>query len=107
MMKLLIFLISVFSLFNNKESSTSVDNDASIIDNLKYRNVGPVRGGRVTTVHGVSAERNTFYMGTTGGGVWKTIDAGLNWFNISDGYFDSPSIGAINVYQPNPEILYW
>ena len=56
MMKLLIFLISVFSLFNNKESSTSVDNDASIIDNLKYRNVGPVRGGRVTTVHGVSAE---------------------------------------------------
>lgn len=106
MMKLLIFLISVFPLFNNKESSTSVVNDASIIDNLKYRNVGPVRGGRVTTVHGVFAERNTFYMGTTGGGVWKTTDAGLNWLNISDGYFESPSIGAINVYQPNPEIVY-
>ena len=106
MMKLLIFLISVFPLFNNKESSTSVVKDASIIDNLKYRNVGPVRGGRVTTVHGVSAERNTFYMGTTGGGVWKTTDAGLNWLNISDGYFESPSIGAINVYQPNPEIVY-
>jgi len=106
MMKLLIFLISVFSLVNKNEPSTSVVNDILLIDNLKYRNVGPVRGGRVTTVHGVSSERNTFYMGTTGGGVWKTTDAGLNWFNISDGYFQSPSIGAINVYQPNPKIIY-
>jgi len=106
MMKLLIFLISVFSLVNKNEPSTSVVNDILLIDNLKYRNVGPVRGGRVTTVHGVSSERNTFYMGTTGGGVWKTTDAGLNWFNVSDGYFESPSIGAINVYQPNPKIVY-
>ena len=106
MMKLLIFLISVLSLAKTNESSTSVVNDDLTINNLKYRNVGPVRGGRVTTVHGVSSERNTFYMGTTGGGVWKTTDAGLNWFNISDGYFESPSIGAINVYQPNPQIVY-
>ena len=106
MMKLLIFLISVLSLAVNNESSTSVVNDDLTINNLKYRNVGPVRGGRVTTVHGVSSQRNTFYMGTTGGGVWKTTDAGLNWFNISDGYFESPSIGAINVYQPNPQIVY-
>ena len=105
-MKLLIFLISVLSLAKTNESSTSVVNDDLTINNLKYRNVGPVRGGRVTTVHGVSSERNTFYMGTTGGGVWKTTDAGLNWFNISDGYFESPSIGAINVYQPNPQIVY-
>ena len=45
-------------------------------------------------------------MGTTGGGVWKTTDFGNNWKNISDGYFKSPSVGAINVYQKNPNIVY-
>ena len=74
--------------------------------NLKYRNVGPTRGGRVTTVHGVESQENVFYMGTTGGGLWKTTDFGNNWSNISDGFFKSPSIGAINVFQSNPDIVY-
>ena len=74
--------------------------------NLKYRNVGPTRGGRVTTVHGVESQENVFYMGTTGGGLWKTTDFGNNWSNISDGFFKSPSIGAINVFQNNPDIVY-
>ena len=74
--------------------------------NLKYRNVGPTRGGRVTTVHGVESQENVFYMGTTGGGLWKTTDFGNNWSNISDGFFKSPSIGAINVFQSNPNIVY-
>ena len=74
--------------------------------NLKYRNVGPTRGGRVTTVHGVESQENVFYMGTTGGGLWKTTDFGNNWSNISDGFFNSPSIGAINVFQSNPDIVY-
>ena len=45
-------------------------------------------------------------MGTTGGGLWKTSDFGNNWSNISDGFFKSPSIGAINVFQSNPDIVY-
>lgn len=104
-MKLLIFILLILQPnFNSIKASPNEDND--IFKNLKYRNVGPTRGGRVTTVHGVDAERNTFYMGTTGGGVWKTTDSGNNWFNISDGYFKSPSIGAINVYQKDPKIVY-
>ena len=104
-MRLLIFILLLLKPnFNSIKASPNEDND--IFKNLKYRNVGPTRGGRVTTVHGVDSDRNTFYMGTTGGGVWKTTDSGNNWFNISDGYFKSPSIGAINVYQKDPKIVY-
>src|SRR5690606_18755240 len=54
-------------------------------DQLRWRMVGPARGGRVTTVTGVVQEPHTFYFGSTGGGVWKTTDAGANWTNLSDG----------------------
>lgn len=73
---------------------------------LQFRNVGPTRGGRVTAVYGVVKEPGTFYMGATGGGVWKTTNYGYTWKNISDGYFASPSIGAIAVYQKQPDIIY-
>jgi photosystem II stability/assembly factor-like uncharacterized protein len=73
---------------------------------LQYRNIGPTRGGRVTAVAGVAEQPNVFYMGATGGGLWKTTDYGFHWNNISDGYFATPSIGAIGVYQKNPNILY-
>lgn len=73
---------------------------------LKFRNVGPTRGGRVTAVSGVENSPGTFLMGSTGGGVWKTSDYGITYENLSDGYFESPSIGAISVYQKNPEIIY-
>ena len=107
-MKNLLKLILIFFIsFNSDAFYTESDNDIKdVIKNLKYRNVGPTRGGRVTTVHGVESEKNVFYMGTTGGGVWKTTDFGNNWFNVSDGYFKSPSIGAINVYQKDPNIVY-
>ena len=100
MKNLLKFILIFFISFNSDASLTVSDNDLKyVIKNLKYRNVGPTRGGRVTAVHGVESQKNVFYMGTTGGGVWKTLDFGNNWFNVSDGYFKSPSIGAINVYQ--------
>ena len=54
---------------------------------MKYRLIGPERGGRVTAVTGVPSQPFTFYMGSTGGGVWKTTDAGHSWANVSDGYF--------------------
>ena len=102
----LIFLFSIIFITQDFEKLNFKNSDDLILKNLKYRNVGPVRGGRVTTVHGVESQKNVFYMGTTGGGVWKTADFGNNWHNISDGYFKSPSIGAINVYQKNPDIVY-
>lgn len=73
---------------------------------LKYRELGPYRGGRVTAVAGVRTAPSTFYFGATGGGVWKTDDYGISWKNISDGFFSTPSIGAIEVAQNDPNIVY-
>ena len=71
-----------------------------------FRFVGPSRGGRVTTVAGHPAHPTTFYMGATGGGVWKTTDNGASWQNISDGYFETASIGSIDVFDGNPDVVY-
>jgi hypothetical protein len=73
---------------------------------LHYRMVGPHRGGRVTAVAGVLQHRETFYMGATGGGVWKTDDLGMTWRNLSDGFFATPSIGAIDVADSDPNVVY-
>ena len=73
---------------------------------LKYRNIGPFRGGRSVSATGVIGDPLTYYMGTTGGGLWKTSDAGQRWENISDGYFELGSVGAIAVSASDPNILY-
>ncbi len=73
---------------------------------VKYRNIGPFRGGRSVCATGVIGDPLTYYMGTTGGGLWKTTDAGQRWTNISDGYFETGSVGAVAVAPNNPNILY-
>ncbi len=73
---------------------------------LHYREVGPYRGGRVTTVTGVPSEPLTFYMGTVGGGVWKTTDAGHTWANLTDGQISVGSMGAVEVAQSDPNVIY-
>jgi photosystem II stability/assembly factor-like uncharacterized protein len=73
---------------------------------FKYRTVGPERGGRVTTVTGTPQIPGTFYLGATGGGVWKSEDYGTTWKNVSDGYFSTPSIGAIEVAVNDANIVY-
>jgi len=73
---------------------------------LKYRNIGPFRGGRSVTASGVVNNPLTYYMGTTGGGLWKTEDAGQHWDNISDGFFKTGSVGAVTVSESNPNIVY-
>ena len=78
----------------------------SFFAGMRYRMVGPARGGRVTTVTGVPQEPLTFYMGSTGGGVWKTTDAGQTWVNISDGFFDVGSMGDIDVSNSDPNVIY-
>jgi photosystem II stability/assembly factor-like uncharacterized protein len=76
-----------------------------IISAQDFRLVGPFRGGRAASAVGSYTEVNTFYMGATGGGVWKTIDAGSNWKNISDGFFGG-TIGAIAIAPTNESIVY-
>jgi len=104
MKKFLEFLfISFLLIFFETNAHAQIDN---LFPGLKYRNVGPTRGGRVTTVAGTAAIPGTFYMGATGGGVWKTTDYGISWKNISDGYFASPSIGDIQVAKSDSSIIY-
>lgn len=79
--------------------------DAALFSNVKYRLIGPWRGGRSGAVAGSYKNKNTFYFGATGGGVWKTNDGGSNWKNISDNYFGS-SIGAVAVAPSDENIVY-
>ncbi|MDE3053324.1 MAG: hypothetical protein KGJ70_05535 [Gemmatimonadota bacterium] len=80
--------------------------DSTLWSGMRYRLIGPFRGGRVTTVTGVPSQPRTFYMGSTGGGVWKTTDAGASWQNVSDGYFAVASMGAVEVSQSDPNVVY-
>ncbi len=80
--------------------------DPSYLNLLRWRPVGPARGGRVIAVAGDPVNKFTFYQGTTGGGVWKTDDGGLNWANVSDGFFKSGSVGAIAVAPSSPNVVY-
>lgn len=100
-MKMHLFQITLFVFLFS--TSISIAQDFS---SLTYRNVGPERGGRVTSVMGTPSLPGTFYLGATGGGVWKTEDYGTTWNNVSDGFFETPSIGAIQVDTNNPNIIY-
>lgn len=92
-------------LADQKTPVASTGYDASLFKNVNYRLLGPFRGGRSAAVTGSYKSKNTFYFGATGGGVWKTTDAGNNWKNISDKYFGS-SIGAVEVAPSNDNVIY-
>ncbi len=74
-------------------------------ESLKYRNIGPTRGGRSVAVAGVVQDPLVYYMGGTGGGVWKTTNAGNTWSNISDKYFKTGSVGAVAVAPSDPNVV--
>ena len=80
--------------------------DSSAFRALQWRNAGPFRGGRANAITGVTTQPFVYYAGYTGGGVWKTDDAGLSWRNISDGFFRTSSIGAIAVAESDPNVIY-
>src|ERR1700741_3333566 len=80
--------------------------DLNSLKALKYRSIGPFRGGRAVAVAGVTSQPMVYYFGATGGGVWKTTDAGGNWQPVSDGFFKTGSVGAIGVAESDPNIVY-
>jgi photosystem II stability/assembly factor-like uncharacterized protein len=80
--------------------------DPSMYQEMKWRNIGPFRGGRSTAATGVVGDPFTYYFGSTGGGVWKTEDAGVTWKNISDKFFKTGSVGAIAVAPSDPNVIY-
>ena len=99
-------LLGASSILATSASAASALYDKAQWSGLHYREVGPWRGGRVTTVTGVPSQPFTFYMGTVGGGVWKTNDAGHNWVNTTDGQISVGSMGAVAVADSNPNVVY-
>lgn len=89
----------------NPVATAAIDYNA-YFSKLNWRSIGPFRGGRSVCATGVVGDPATYYMGTTGGGVWKTDDMGLSWYNISDGFMKTGSVGAIAVAESNPNMVY-
>ena len=106
-----VFLLTLFLMPLDAEGQRrkkSTDQDPypeQLYSSMEYRLVGPFRGGRSAAVTGVPGKPNLFYFGATGGGVWRTMDGGRTWENISDGYFGG-SIGAVEVAQSDPNVIY-
>jgi len=86
----------------SQEPALSID---SQFNDLKWRNIGPFRGGRSVAACGVVGQPMTYYMGSTGGGVWKTKNDGITWKNISDGFFQTGTVGAIAVSESNTNVI--
>ncbi len=80
--------------------------DASLLAGLRWRSIGPARGGRSIAVAGASSRPNEYYFGATGGGLWKTTDAGVTWRTVSDEFFKTSSVGAVAVSESNPDVVY-
>jgi photosystem II stability/assembly factor-like uncharacterized protein len=90
---------------SSESSSTPGQIDALKV--LQWRQIGPFRGGRSTAVAGVATQPMVFYFGGTGGGVWKTIDGGINWQAVTDGsVFGTGSVGAIGLSDSDPNTVY-
>jgi hypothetical protein len=80
--------------------------DPSLFGSLKWRSIGPARGGRSQAVAGSASRPLEYYFGATGGGLWKTTDGGLTWHAVSDKSFTSSSVGAVAVAESNPDVVY-
>ena len=109
MKKLLLLTLAapswLFTPAQKKQIVTRSDEDSLLFSKVKYRQLGPFRGGRSGAVTGDNKQKNVFYFGGTGGGVWKTIDGGSNWKNISDKFFGG-SIGCVAIAPSDNTIVY-
>src|SRR5256885_5216242 len=103
---LLSFTISFIAYGQKKKSQIeSESGDSILLSKIKYRLIGPFRGGRSAAVAGSYRNKNTFYFGSVGGGVWKTSDGGSNWKNSTDKTFGG-SIGAVAIAPSDENIVY-
>ena len=101
-----VLVVCFFSLNLSAQTKPAADDLNSIFKPLKWRSIGPFRGGRSNCATGVVGDPKTYYMGTTGGGLWKTEDMGLSWHNVSDGFFKTGTIGAVAVAESDPNVVY-
>ncbi|MBD0779243.1 glycosyl hydrolase [Maribacter sp. ANRC-HE7] len=106
LLALLVIPLSLQSQKRKKKSTPpAITVQDSMFHGLQWRNIGPFRGGRSVASTGVVKQPMTYYMGSTGGGVWKTIDDGITWKNVSDGFFKTGSVGDIAVSESHPNIV--
>src|SRR3954462_8255010 len=111
---LLTFFTLAFTIYGHDRAAVGLaaqSNANTIVDvktyqDLRWRSIGPHRGGRSTAAAGVRSQPGVFYMGATGGGVWKTENYGTTWVPVTDGQIATGSIGAIDVAESNPDIVY-
>jgi photosystem II stability/assembly factor-like uncharacterized protein len=105
----LLLMVSLSATAQKKSTSApakaTVTYDEKLYNAITWRSIGPFRGGRSAAVAGVPGKPNLFYFGATGGGVWRTTDAGNSWVNISDGFFGG-SIGAVAVSEWDNNVIY-
>ena len=80
--------------------------DPALFSGLRWRSIGPARGGRSIAVAGSVARPNEYYFGATGGGLWKTTDGGITWRPVSDRFFKTSSVGAVAVSESHPDVVY-
>ena len=102
-------LLVFFALASTRVKAQGADEyavDPALMQVLEWRSIGPFRGGRVPAVAGHPDQQFTYYMGATGGGVWKTQNGGISWENVSDGFFNTATIGAITVAESDPNVIY-
>ena len=99
----ILLTLFLFPLLANAQTSAV---DTARYAGLHWREIGPFRGGRVDAVAGVSGQPLVYYMGSTGGGIWKSVDGGNTWDPVSDKYLTAGSVGAIAVAESDPNVLY-
>ncbi len=98
-------LILVSQRRKKQDNSPSIVLNDSLYSGLKWRNIGPFRGGRSVAATGVVGQPMTYYMGSVGGGIYKTTDDGITWKNISDGQLQTGNVSALAVAESNPNIV--
>ena len=99
-----VFIFSLSALAQDSETDETAASDKTF-SSLKWRNIGPFRGGRSVASTGVVKQPGVWYMGATGGGVFKSTDDGISWMNISDGFFQTGTVGAIAVSESDPNVV--
>ncbi|MFN7260157.1 MAG: WD40/YVTN/BNR-like repeat-containing protein, partial [Cyclobacteriaceae bacterium] len=106
MKRYVFILLSCLAWSATAQTPISTTVDSKYYDKLKWRNIGPARGGRSLGSSGSPGRINEYYFGATGGGLWKTTDGGQEWAPVTDGQISSSSIGAVAVAETNPDVVY-
>lgn len=102
----IVLLTFTFQNLTSQNSNLDTQIPEDFYNQLEWRNIGPYRGGRSLGAAGSPGRPNEYYFGATGGGLWKTVDGGTEWFPVTDGQVTSSSVGAVAVAETNPDIVY-